>query len=56
MICPKCKGKRIVKSGFKMLASGSTLQRWQCRECGKYFMSPLEPIVEKPKPLMLTLE
>ena len=36
MECRKCKSHRIVKSGFKSLASGK-VQRYRCQECKHYF-------------------
>lgn len=33
--CRNCGGMNLVRSGKKIL-SGSTVQRWQCKDCGRY--------------------
>lgn len=37
MICPECGGSRIDKAGLRYLEDGSSVQRFQCRECGFRF-------------------
>jgi len=37
MICPECSSSRIDKAGLRYLANGSSVQRFQCRECGYRF-------------------
>jgi len=36
MNCRRCKSKRIVKAGYKVLVKGK-IQRYKCTECNKYF-------------------
>jgi integrase len=35
--CPECHGTRLYKAGFRYLADGSSIQRYQCRTCGYRF-------------------
>jgi len=35
--CPHCQGSRTVKQGFRHNHTGKK-QKYQCRECGKYFV------------------
>jgi integrase len=37
MRCPECGSTRIDKAGFRYLANGSSVQRFQCCECGYRF-------------------
>jgi transposase-like protein len=37
MKCPECGSSRVDKAGLRYLADGSSVQRFQCRECGFRF-------------------
>ena len=38
--CPECGCTRLFKAGLRYLASGETVQRYLCRECGYRFSEP----------------
>ena len=40
LVCPECGCTRLFKAGLRYLASGETVQRYLCRECGYRFSEP----------------
>ena len=53
MNCPRCrKGERIIKVGVRKLAKGP-VQKFLCRNCGRYFSSSIHPFSLYPDDLMI---
>ena len=38
--CPQCSSRRVWKAGLRYLATGKTIQRFLCRNCGYRFSKP----------------
>jgi len=46
--CPECGSNRLYRDGLRHLASGKTVQRWLCRNCGYRFgEKPLNSLSDK---------